>query len=40
MGAAILLEEGDDPVCTDPEGADREAIHAEILATMEADLGL
>lgn len=40
MGAAILLEEGDDPVCTDPEGADREAIHAEILATMVADLGL
>ena len=36
MGAAILEEENDDPVCTDPEGADRAAIHAQVLsATVE-----
>jgi predicted dienelactone hydrolase len=30
-GAAILEEEKDDPVCTDPEGADRGVIHAQVL---------
>ena len=40
MGAAILAEEGDDPVCSDPEGTDRAAVHAQIIAQMAADLGL
>jgi predicted dienelactone hydrolase len=40
MGAAILIEEGDDPVCDDPEGADRAAIHLQIIEQMAADLGL
>lgn len=40
MGAAILEEEGDDPVCSDPEGADRAAIHARIIDQLAQDLGL
>lgn len=40
MGPAILREEGDDPVCTDPEGTDRAAVHAQIIAQMADDLGL
>jgi predicted dienelactone hydrolase len=39
-GAAILQGENDDPVCTDPEGADRAAIHAQALAAVAAHLGL
>lgn len=39
-GAAILQDEGDDPVCTDPEGADRAAIHARIIDAMAAQIGL
>lgn len=39
-GAAILREEGDDPVCDDPEGADRGAVHRRILQAMSAHLGL
>lgn len=39
-GAAILKDENDDPVCTDPEGADRAQIHATILTAMSAQLGL
>jgi len=39
-GAAILAEEEDDPVCTDPEGADRAAVHAAIIEAMARDLGL
>ena len=31
-GAAILAEEKDDPVCSDPVGADRVALHAHVLA--------
>lgn len=33
-GAAILKDEGDDPVCTDPPGADRAAIHAQVVAQV------
>ncbi len=40
MGAAILIEENDDPVCTDPIGADRVALHDGVIADMAADLGL
>lgn len=39
-GAAILEEEGDDPVCTDPPGADRAAIHAAVIAAVAGHLGL
>lgn len=40
IGAAILAEEGDEPVCTDPKGTDRRAIHAQIIDVLAADLGL
>jgi predicted dienelactone hydrolase len=33
-GAAILAAENDDPVCTDPVGADRKAVHEAIIAAM------
>ncbi|SMX27557.1 Alpha/beta hydrolase family protein [Pelagimonas phthalicica] len=34
QGAAILEEEQDDPICTDPEGADRKEIHRQMLAEI------
>ncbi|WP_386680776.1 alpha/beta hydrolase family protein [Loktanella sp. R86503] len=40
MGAEILKEEGDDPVCDDPEGSDRVAVHDRIIAKIAAQLGL
>ena len=39
-GAAILEEENDDPVCTDPEGADRAALHQSVIDRIAIDLGL
>ena len=39
-GPAILEEERDDPVCTDPQGADRAEVHARIINSLAADLGL
>ncbi|MEM9708633.1 MAG: hypothetical protein AAF871_07530 [Pseudomonadota bacterium] len=39
-GEAILAEENDDPVCTDPEGSNREAIHASIIGMIAEELGL
>ena len=39
-GEAILAEENDDPVCTDPEGSDRLAIHASIISMIAEELGL
>lgn len=39
-GPAILKDEGDDPVCTDPDGVDRAAIHARISNAIKAQLGL
>jgi predicted dienelactone hydrolase len=38
MAAAILIEEQDDPVCTDPDGTNREAVHDAIVARILADL--
>lgn len=38
-GPAILKEENDDPVCTDPKGADRAQIHATIIAAVADQLG-
>lgn len=40
LGAAILKEEQDDPVCTDPEGTDRAAAHALVVDRIAGDLGL
>ena len=37
---AILIEENDDPVCTDPVGTDRAAVHSAIIELIAADLGL
>ena len=39
-GPAILAAEGDDPVCDDPPGADRRALHKRIVARIAAFLGL
>ena len=39
-GAAILEAEQDDPVCTDPPGTDRQAVHALIVDTIAKGLGL
>lgn len=30
-GPAILAEEGEDPICTDPKGADRSSVHERII---------
>lgn len=40
IGAAILQDEGDDPVCTDPPGVDRRAVHARIVAEVADFFGL
>jgi predicted dienelactone hydrolase len=37
---AILAEEKDDPVCTDPAGTDRAAVHQAIIDRVAANLGL
>lgn len=37
---AILAEENDDPVCTEPDGSDRASIHARIIALISEELGL
>ncbi len=39
-GAAILEAEQDDPVCTDPRGTDRAAVHAAIVDALAVRLGL
>ena len=39
-GAAILREENDDPVCTDPAGTDRAAVHVRIIDLLARDIGL
>jgi len=38
MGAAILAEEKDDPVCTDPAGTDRAGVHDMIIEMIVSDL--
>lgn len=40
MGAAILAEENDDPVCTDPKGTDRAAVHAQVIDAIADHFGL
>lgn len=37
---AILEAEGEDPVCTDPDGTDRASVHAAIIDRLAADLNL
>lgn len=40
-GAAEILEaEGEDPICTDPAGVDRRAVHAELVDLIAGALGL
>ena len=39
-GAAILKEENDDPVCTDPDGADRAVLHQGVIDRIAIDLEL
>jgi predicted dienelactone hydrolase len=39
-GPAVLEAEGEDPICDDPEGADRKAIHDQIIALLATELGL
>ena len=39
-GAAILKTEGDDPVCDDPQGTDRNAVHRRIVSLIAGQLGL
>lgn len=39
-GEAILIEENDDPVCTNPDGTDRAGVHAEIVDLMARALDL
>jgi predicted dienelactone hydrolase len=40
MGEAILIEERDDAVCTDPPGTDRAAVQRQIVNLIAADLKL
>lgn len=40
MGAAILKDEGDDPVCDGPQGLDRATLHAKIVDRIAQQLGL
>jgi len=40
LAEAILVEEQDDPVCSDPADTDREAVHAIIVEHILSDLGL
>ncbi|MEE2946498.1 MAG: hypothetical protein VX444_15130 [Pseudomonadota bacterium] len=39
-GEKILEMENDDPVCTDPEGADRKKIHADVIAAIASHFDL
>ena len=39
-GPAILRADGDGPVCDDPEGTDRNAVHRRIMFLVAAQLGL
>ncbi|MGI9501687.1 MAG: alpha/beta hydrolase family protein [Geminicoccaceae bacterium] len=39
-GPALLEAEQDDPICDDPESADRKKVHAEIIGHVAAFLGL
>lgn len=40
MAAEILADEGEDPICDDPLGADRVSIHGEMLDAVAAFIGL
>lgn len=39
-GAKLLAEDNDDPVCSDPPGADRRALHARVIALIGRHFGL
>ncbi|WP_108644026.1 alpha/beta hydrolase family protein [Fuscovulum blasticum] len=40
QGPALLADEGDDPVCDNPAGSDRAAVHAQIIEDVAAAVGL
>ncbi len=40
QGPAILFEEGDDPLCDDPQGTDRAALHKRVVTRIATFLGL
>ena len=40
FGQDILKDDNDDPVCTDPPGADRPAVHQHIVAVLAEQIGL
>ena len=40
QGPAILSEEGDDPICDDPQGTERAALHKRVVARIATFLGL
>ncbi|MEJ6391905.1 hypothetical protein V8J82_01475 [Gymnodinialimonas sp. 2305UL16-5] len=40
MAPQLLIEEGEDPICDDPEGSDRATVHAASLAAIAAFLDL
>lgn len=40
QGATPLEAENDDPVCTDPAGSDRAALHDQVIDLIAADLNL
>lgn len=37
---AMLREEGEDPICTDPDGADRASVHGQLVDVIATGLGL
>lgn len=39
-GPALLAEDNDDPVCTDPPGTDRQALHKRIIRSISHHFGL
>ncbi|WP_425039257.1 alpha/beta hydrolase family protein [Primorskyibacter sp. S187A] len=38
--AALLAEEGDDPICSDPDGADRKKTHGQLIDVIASGLNL
>ena len=40
FGAEALAEEGDDPICTDPDGVDRSDVHGRLVDVIASGLGL
>jgi hypothetical protein len=39
-GAKLLADDNDDPVCTDPPGTDRRALHRQMVQSIARHFGL